>query len=187
MKKTTILIYMDISDPKKGLREATQEEWSTILQSNKGLPMCGRRCFIEDSFEDCGVIDRMFIEVQYEQYLDWNRENKLSKRHSEGKSQFQHLSLDYDSEYGAIADTISDICNFENEFLAEENIKDYIAALSAWKPWGVEYPKLYLEYGRTFCTKVMVDRYGVTRRCIANRKKEFEKFTEEFFLERRSH
>ena len=63
MKRTTILIYKDITDPKKGLREATQGEWSDILRGNKGLPMCQRRCFIEDSFEDCGFVDRMFIEV----------------------------------------------------------------------------------------------------------------------------
>lgn len=181
MKKTTILIYKDITDPKRGLREATQEEWSAILQANKGLPMCQRRCFMEDSFDDCGVIDRMFIEVQYEEYLVWNRKQKESQRHTEGKSQFQHLSLDYYSEYGSIADTIADTFDFEAEFIEEENIRDYIVALSAWKPWGVEYLHLYLEYGRTFCTKIMVAKYGVTRRCIYKRKMEFENFTMNFF------
>lgn len=39
MKRTTILIYKDSTDPKKGLKEATQKEWSAILKSNKGLPM----------------------------------------------------------------------------------------------------------------------------------------------------
>ena len=94
MKRTTILIYKDITDPKKGLREATQGEWSAILRGNKGLPMRERRCFMEDSFEDCGVIDRMFIEVSYEEYCCWNRENTLSYRNRKAGENFGILSLD---------------------------------------------------------------------------------------------
>ena len=83
MKRTTILIYKDITAPKRGLKQATQKEWSAILKSNKGLPMCKRRCFIEDSFEDCGVIDRMFIEVPYLQYLSWHKEKMAQQRNCE--------------------------------------------------------------------------------------------------------
>lgn len=94
MKKTTILIYKDMNDPKKGLMEATQEEWSAILKSNRGLPMCERRCFIEDSFEDCGVIDRMFIEASYVAYMEWHKEETQRNRNRKRKEDCQHLSID---------------------------------------------------------------------------------------------
>ena len=92
MKKTTILIYKDITDPKRGLREATQEEWNAIMQGNKGLPMCQRRCFMEDSFEDCGVIDRMFIEVPYAKYLVWHKEKMGQERNRVRGKEYTHFS-----------------------------------------------------------------------------------------------
>lgn len=181
MKKTTILIYKDMSDPKKGLREATQEEWSAILRDNKGLPMCERRCFMEDSFEDCGVMDRMFIEVSHEEYQEWSRQRKKKQRHTEGESQYLHLSLDNEKDELKLVDGIADGFDLEENVVADEMVKNYIEALRKWKPWGIEFLKIYSEHGRNVSTKFLMKKYGLTRRGIAKRKEELDYFTKIFF------
>lgn len=126
MKRTTILIYKDSTDPKKGLKEATQKEWSAILKSNKGLPMCKRRCFIEDSFEDCGVVDRMFIEVSYDAYKEWHIEDALKGKNMTAKKEYRLLSMDCQikgSDGETLMDTLPSVVDIEGNILCEEEFR----------------------------------------------------------------
>lgn len=186
MKKTTILIYKDMNDPKKGLMEATQEEWSAILRSNKGLPMCQRRCFIEDCFEDCGVIDRMFIEVSYEAYMEWHREDALRRINGKLKGECQHLSIDCPlkgSEGEALIDTLSAEFDLEGSVIDEMLLEKLKTQLANWKPWALELLEFYLDGKKKNCAKVLGERYGITVMAMSKRKKLFDEYLKNFFDE----
>lgn len=187
MKRTTILIYRDSTDPKKGLKEATQEEWSAILKSNKGLPMCKRRCFIEDSFEDCGVIDRMFIEVTLGAYKEWDRERKRQSRNEEQRSSYQHISLDYqggDDDSRSFDEFIASGFDLEGDVLSRNDIEAFHQALTKWRPWAMEMLENYLSGERRCCTQKLCEKYGVSAVVIRKRKRDFEKFARKFFEDR---
>lgn len=184
MKRTTILIYKDINDPKKGLIEATQKEWSAILRSNKGLPMRQRRCFIEDSFEDCGVIDRMFIEVSYEAYMEWHREDVLKDRSLNAKKKYQHLSMDCQirgSDGETLLDTLSSDVDTEAMILTEVMYKELRKALEEWRPWANELLDYCLLGKLKSCIKLLCEKEGVSLPTMYRRKKELENFTKNFF------
>lgn len=184
MKKTTILIYKDITDPKRGLREATQEEWSAILRANKGLPMCQRRCFMEDSFEDCGVIDRMFIEVSYEMYKEWHREDVLKDKNITAKREYQHLSMDCQirgSDGEILMDTLPSDVDLEAMILTEVMYKELRKELEEWRPWANELLDYCLSGKLKSCIKLLGEKDGVSLPTMYRRKKELENFIKKFF------
>lgn len=186
MKRTTILIYKDITDPKKGLREATQGEWSAILRGNKGLPMCQRRCFIEDSFEDCGLIDRLFIEVSYGAYMEWHREDALRRINGKLKGECQHLSIDCPlkgSDRETLMDTLSDEFNLEGSVIDEMLLEKLKEQLGKWKPWALELLDFYLDGKKKSCAKILGEKYGITAMAMSKRKKLFDEFLKNFFAE----
>lgn len=187
MKKTTILIYKDYSNPAEGLREATQEEWSEILHVNKGLPMCQRRCFVEDCFEDCGTIDRMFMEVPYMEYLKWDRERKKKSRNDDEGRKYQHISLDYqreDDDGISFVELIDDGFDLEADIVSRDDITAIHRALEQWRPWAIELLENYLAGKRRHCTQTLCEKYGVSAVVIRKRKREFEKFVQKFFEDR---
>ena len=183
MKKTTILIYKDTNAPQEGLREATQKEWSAILQSNQGLPMCQRRCFIEDCFEDCGIIDRMFMEVSYEAYMEWHRENVLRYLNRKRKDEYQHLSIDCpfkESEGESLMDTLADEFDLEGNVVDELLLEELKEQLAQWKPWALELLDFYLNGKKKSCAKELGEKYGITAMAMSKRKKLFEVFLQNF-------
>ena len=79
--KTTVLIYKEV-DGVRQLVVATKKEWEDILEANRGLPMTERRLFEENTIREGNEVDRMFIEVSFEDYQKWHREAALrAKRH----------------------------------------------------------------------------------------------------------
>lgn len=185
MKRTTILIYKDSTDPKKGLKEATQEEWSAILKSNKGLPMCKRRCFIEDSFEDCGVIDRMFIEVSYDAYKEWHREDALKGKNMTAKKEYRLLSMDCPikgSDGGTLMDTLPSIVDIEGNILTEIMYKELRKALEEWRPWANELLDYSLSGTLKSCIKELCKKDGVSLATMYRRKRSW-KTSSKIFLE----
>lgn len=183
MKRTTILIYKDITDPKKGLREATQGEWSAILKKNKGLPMCERRCFMEDSFEDCGVIDRMFIEVPYEEYCCWHRENALSYRNRKAGEGFGVLSLDIptkNSEGSDLKDVLPVDFDLEEEVTSELMMETLRDSLRKWKPWACDMLDFYLMGNERLCSSALIEKYSVSYVTVAKWKKMFGEYIKNF-------
>lgn len=186
MKKTTILIYKDMNDPKKGLMEATQEEWSAILKRNKGLPVCERRYFIEDSFEDCGVIDRMFIEVAYDHYLVWHRENMRQNRNRACGKEYIHFSIDkppQDTSCPNIHEAVPSGFNLEESVVDEMILEKLKAQLADWKPWALELLDYYLDGEKKCCAKILGERHGISAMAMSKRKKLFDEFLRNFFSE----
>lgn len=186
MKKTTILIYKDMNDPKKGLMEATQEEWSAIMRANKGLPMCQRRCFIEDCFEDCGVIDRMFIEVPYAKYLVWHKEKMGQERNRVRGKEYVHFSINRDlhgAEGCSIQDTIPAEFDLEESIIGEMVLERLREQLANWKPWALELLDFYLDGKKKTCAKVLGEKYGISAMAMSKRKKLFDEFLRKFFSE----
>jgi hypothetical protein len=188
MKKVTVLIYNEnATAEKKELRVATPEEWSAILEANRGLPMCQRRCFIEDTFEDCGVIDRMFIEVLYEKYRAWDAERKKNSRNREAGQDFQLLSLDYtsgDEDGNTLTEKLAAAFDLEADVIGRSTIEEYRLALPKWKAWASELLEIYLDGNKRSCTQLLSEKYGVSEVIIRKRKRAFEKFTRKFFEDR---
>ena len=92
--KSTYLIFEDVVNGNQTLRTATAEEWNAILQYNRTAPKEQRRYFIRDSFDDCGKLDCMFIEVTREKYEEWHREQSAKYRNRKSKAAYLHISLD---------------------------------------------------------------------------------------------
>lgn len=183
MKRTTILIYKDITAPKRGLKQATQEEWNAILQSNKGLPMCERRCFIEDSFEDCGVIDRMFIEVPYLQYLSWHKEKMAQQRNCEAGKCYPVFSLNHrTSGEGSdeLQESIPDSYDLELAVTDEIMLETIRKALSTWRPWAVEMFEIMLEPKEMGQTRRLAEENNVSEQIIRKRKRELANYLKKY-------
>jgi hypothetical protein len=185
MKKVTVLIYNEnTTAEKKELRVATPEEWSAILKANRGLPMCQCRCFIEDTFEDCGVIDRMFIEVLYEKYRAWDAERKKNSRNREAGQDFQLLSLDYTSrneDGSALSDCVAD--SFDLELYTTDSVAmdELRVAPQNWKPWAVEMLDFLLANGSRNYAKALGENGKITAMSMSRRKKAFEQFVKDFY------
>ena len=90
--KNTYLIYKDPKAEKKELIVATKEQWDQVLKTNRTLPREQRRFFVCDSFEDCGEIDRMFIETEKKEYDKWHSEHEMSERNRKCGNQYEFVS-----------------------------------------------------------------------------------------------
>lgn len=87
VNKSTIYRYL-----KKELIVATKEQWDQVLKTNRTLPREQRRFFVCDSFEDCGEIDRMFIETEKKEYDKWHSEHEMSERNRKCGNQYEFVS-----------------------------------------------------------------------------------------------
>lgn len=156
------------------------------MRANKGLPMCERRCFIEDSFEDCGIIDRMFIEVSYEAYMEWHREDALRNINRKRKGECQHLSIDcplkgYEGE--TLMDTLVGIDDLEASVVDEMLLEKLREQLAGWKPWAVELLDFYLDGNKKSSAKILGEKYGISAMAMSKRKKLLDEFLKNFFAE----
>lgn len=75
--RNTFLVFNDPKNHESGLRVATLAEWDQILRANRGVSQEQRRYFICDCFEDCGELDRMYIETSKEEF------DMTNSKHSE--------------------------------------------------------------------------------------------------------
>ena len=146
--------------------------------------MYERRCFIEDSFEDCGVIDRMFIEVSYDAYKEWHREDVLKGKNMNAKKEYRQLSVDCQIK-GSDGETLIDILpsniDLEAMALTEMMYKELRRALEEWRPWANELLDYYLSGNKKKCAKILGERDGVTAVTMHKRKKALEQFIKKFF------
>lgn len=92
--KTTFLINKPQKDGRTALCTATAEEWLSAVSSNRNLPTERRRYFIADCIEDGKEIDRMVIEVDYDEYRRWNSRHTVTERSRKAEKEYQFLSLD---------------------------------------------------------------------------------------------
>ena len=184
--KITYLVRKTQPNGSVALEIASKAEWDTILKANKGLPTQERRLFIKDTINDAGEKDCMFIEVSYEEYRAWNKEQTMACRNLKERRKHHQLSLDAPS----IDSDIEDLHEYEaSEERFEEIILDGVlmtqlrAALTAWKPWGPELLDYYLAGNKRGCTKQIADKYGVSLQTAREYKRCFEKFAIKFLLE----
>ena len=73
--KNKFLIRDYKTDGTPCLVEVSGDEWKKIIIQNTLLPIEERRYFIADCIVESDYIDRMYMEVSFEEFKKWNREN----------------------------------------------------------------------------------------------------------------
>ena len=73
MKVTYLVFEKGIGS---ALRVATKEEWNRIMQENRALPREQRRFFMQDTFEDCGSMDSLYIETTRRSMMNGTQKTK---------------------------------------------------------------------------------------------------------------
>lgn len=182
--KSTFLVFVDPSDPKAGLRVASLQEWDQILKKNKTLPREERRFFIADAFEDCGVIDCMYIETTRDEYNKWHSQKVYSDRKRGYEEQYGKISLQAiipETDELPYVGVVADALNLEESVLSEDRFRALKSALAQWKPWAVEMMELYLAEKKEEASFIISKEYDVSIRTVQRWKLMFEKFVIKFF------
>lgn len=176
--RITYLVYENGQDGGK-LRIATKEEWSRIMDKNRGLPCDKRRYFIEDTIDDFGEMDRMYIESSKQEYDRWHAADQRKRRKRKSNKGIEIVSTDYESHtdescslHGIITDTI----DWEALIVESMEMEGLTHALSEWQPWAIDILECYLTGQKRECTKFLSLKQGVSVQTIRARKREFEAF-----------
>lgn len=176
--RITYLVYEN-SETGGRLRIASREEWSKIMDENRGLPSEKRRYFIVDTIEDFGELDRMYIESTKPEYDRWHAEHEKNRRRRKAHKNLEIVPLDYEprgtencSLHGAIVDGI----DWEKLIIESMEMEGLILALSEWRPWANDFLDYYLSGQKRECSKPLSIKQGVSVQTIRTRKREFESF-----------
>lgn len=176
--RITYLVYENGQNGGK-LRTATKEEWSRIMDENRGLPCDKRRYFIEDTIDDFGEMDRIYIESSKQEYDRWHAADQRKRRKRKSCKDIQIVSIDYQSHtdegcslHGLITDTI----DWEALIVDSMEMESLTRALSEWQPWAIDILECYLTGQKRECTKFLSIKQGVSVQTIRARKREFEAF-----------
>lgn len=176
--RITYLVYENGQDGGK-LRIATKEEWSRIMDENRGLPCGKRRYFIEDTIDDFGEIDRMYIESSKQDYDRWHAENESKRRKRISTKGVEIVSMDFESytdESYSLHGVVTDGINWETIIVDRMEMESLTLALSEWRPWAIDILECYLVGRKRDCTKYLSLKQGVSEQTIRTRKREFEAF-----------
>lgn len=181
--KSTYLIFEDFVNGNQTLRTATAEEWNAILQYNRTAPKEQRRCFIRDSFDDCGKLDCMFIEVTREKYEEWHREQSAKYRNRKSKAAYLHISLDaanLNGEADALKETLASEFNLEDYVVNQERMSALRSELREWRYWGTDMLDVFLQGQNRQSMKEFTEKYGVSNVTVAKWKKLFRAYMKEY-------
>lgn len=181
--KNTYLINKLQNDGRAALCTATAEEWLAVVNANRNLPTKQRRYFISDCIEDGREIDRMIIEVSYDEYRRWNSRHTITERSRKAGKQYQHLSLDTalsETDEIALLECMSGTESPEAEVIDEILMDELKKQLSAWKPWAADMLEHYLAGRKKSCSADMAKKYGVSEQVIRKYKRQFEEFIRKF-------
>lgn len=163
--KNTFLIYKPQKDGRAVLCTATAEEWLAAVNTNRNLPTEQRRYFISDCIEDGKEIDRMIIEVGYDEYRRWNSRHTIMERSRKAGKQYQHLSLD---AVLSEADEITLLeCLSGTENMEAAVIDDIL--MDELKKTAFQLEALGCGYAGTVSRreeKILLSRYGGKVRCF---------------------
>ena len=176
--RITYLVYENGQDGGK-LRIATKEEWSRIMDQNRGLPCDKRRYFIEDTIDDLGEMDRMYIESSKQDYDRWHAENESKRRKRTSTKGIEIVSMDFESytdESYSLHGLVTDGINWETIIVDRMEMESLTLALSEWRPWAIDILECYLSGRKRDCTKYLSLKQGVSAQTIRTRKREFEAF-----------
>ena len=181
--KSTYLIFEDFVNGNQTLRTATAEEWNAILQYNRTAPKEQRRYFIRDSFDDCGKLDCMFIEVTREKYEEWHREQSAKYRNRKSKAAYLHISLDaanLNGEADALKETLASEFNLEDYVVNQERMSALRSELREWRYWGTDMLDVFLQGQNRQSMKEFTEKYGVSKVTVAKWKKLFRAYMKEY-------
>lgn len=182
--KTTFLINKPQKDGRTALCTATAEEWLAAVSSNRNLPTERRRYFIADCIEDGKEIDRMVIEVDYDEYRRWNSRHTVTERSRKAEKEYQFLSLDAvlnEADDITLLECLSSMEDMEAAVISEMIMDELKKQLFAWKPWAADLLAYYLAGKKKSCTAAMAKKYGVSEQVIRKYKRQFENFVKNFF------
>lgn len=176
--RITYLVYENGQVDGK-LRIATKEEWTQIMAENRGLPCDKRRYFIEDTIDDLGEIDRMYIESSKQEYDRWHANDQRRRRKRKSCRGVEIVSMDFESyanESYSLHGVLIDDVDWENLIVDNMEIESLTLALSQWQPWAIDILDCYLAGQKRECTKFLSLKQGVSVQTIRTRKREFEAF-----------
>ena len=180
----TYLLNKPQKDGTTALSTATKEEWIAAVKGNKNLPTEQRRYFIVDCIEEGNDIDRMIIEVSYDEYRRWNSRHTISERNRKEGKKFHHLSLDAvlnESDGIELLECVGGIEDIDAAAMDEILMKELKRKLAAWKPWATDMLEIYLAGNKRTCSAAMAAKYGVSEQVIRKYKRQFEEFIKNFF------
>lgn len=182
--KITFLVNQEQPDGTVCLCVASHEEWLTIVNANKLLPLEEQRYFIRDCIEEDGELDWMIMEAPRSEYLKWHREHQAASRNRSRGRQFELLSADTFLPAGGRMVRAEDVLASGEQL--EETVCDGLfieelrRELAAWKPWANDLLDLYLQEEKKSCTGMMAQKYGVSPQVVRKYKRQFEAFIKKY-------
>lgn len=181
--KSTFLVYIDPRNPASGLRVATADEWTEILNENRKLEREHRRFFICDSIREGNEQDQMFIETTREEYDKWHTQCVLAARKRKREKKYKTLSLDQPipgTDYYYADDVVDD---FDLSMMIDNDVDMILLRkkLEKWQPWAVEMMELYLDGKKKEVTVIFSKRYGTSTRTVQRWKEQFDAYVKKFF------
>ena len=182
--KNTFLVLNDPKDPKSGLRVATLEEWDQILKDNRHAPRSERRYFICDCIEDCGELDRMYIETGKKEFDKWHWMHTEAERKRIAGSHYSRVSLDEclpGTDDLTYADYIPDPVDRLHTAISEVDINLLKERLSKWKAWAPELLDCYLAGNTREAAQIISSKFDVSARTVPRYKPQFERMIMKFF------
>lgn len=182
--KTTYLFMEKSSNGETCLVMGTLDQYKAITIANTQLPMAQRRHFIVDRIPEAGEVDVMYIEVDYNQFLDWARQYMAAYRNRQDAKLFTVLSLDAPNpidEALTMHDCVASSLNVEQEAIGNADFDILRKCLSEWKPWAVDLLDAYMSGKKKTCTEELAKKYKVSVQTIRKYKRQFEKFIEKYF------
>ena len=167
-----------------GSLHSHRRRMAPAVNTNRNLPTEQRRYFISDCIEDGKEIDRMIIEVGYDEYRRWNSRHTIMERSRKAGKQYQHLSLDAvlsEADEITLLECLSGTENMEAAVIDDILMDELKKQLSNWKPWAADMLEQYLAGRKRSCSADMAEKYGVSEQVIRKYKRQFEEFIRKFF------
>lgn len=183
--KTTVLVFVDETAPKKGLRIATMKEWNEILSNNRGLAMENRRIFYKDCIPEGDELDCMFIETTYAEFIKEEAERKARYRNEKERRKCYFISLaeqaGLQEDELCVEDIIASGCCLEDAAVENVMIEQLRTALARWNDWAPELLDIYMNGQGRSCTSYLMNKYGISERLVRKRKMMFREFVKNFY------
>lgn len=186
--KTTYLFMEKSANGESHLITGTLDQYKAICRQNIQLPMELRRYFIVDRIPEAGELDVMYIETDYQSYLEWRRQYIASHRNRQDAKLFTVLSLDAANpkdESLTMRDCIPSSTNVEEEAIQNDEMDNLRTLLAQWKPWGVDLLEAMLSGTYRECTHALAQKYSMSDRAMQYNKQQFIQKLKNFLKELR--
>lgn len=175
------LAYQPQDDGSKELTVVSYNVWKDIIDKNKGKTGYERRYFTKEYHHDGNHTYCLLCEVSWEEYREWDAQNKASKRNENNAEPYSFLSLDAPVYHDDNGDSLlnGDIIAAPHVSVEDDGEWNILLdglrkELAAWKPWAEELLYYYwVGMGRK-CTPILARKYNLTEADIRYRKRLFK-------------